>query len=223
VDASGENLHKRGYRQEISRAPLRETLAAGLLALAGYTGDAPLVDPMCGSGTLPIEAAWIAQRRAPGLLRHFAFEAWPSFDPNAYALRRAALEAKARPSTPPIVARDLNAGSLGTARRNARRAGVQDRLTLERVDALTAGPPLGTPPGLVVVNPPYGKRVGEGGELTNLYAGLGRAFRERFAGWRAAVLVPDRALEAALALEPAQVHPVDNGGIACRLVVWGPS
>ncbi|HEX8440566.1 RNA methyltransferase, partial [Archangium sp.] len=192
ADTSGEPLHRRGYRQEVSRAPLRETLAAGILVLAGYDGVAPLVDPMCGSGTFLIEGAWMSQRRAPGLSRAFAFERFPGFDAAAWAARKARVEAEALPAPRAVLrGHDINAGSLGTARRNARRAGVT--LTLERQDVRTLALPAGLGPGLVVANPPYGKRVGEAEDLPGLYRALGATFRRAFAGWRAAVLVPDDA------------------------------
>ncbi|HSP80690.1 MAG TPA: RNA methyltransferase, partial [Myxococcaceae bacterium] len=190
ADTSGEPLHRRGYRQEVSRAPLRETLAAGILVLAGYDGVAPLVDPMCGSGTFLIEGAWMSQRRAPGLGRGFAFERFPGFDAAGWAARQARARAEALPA-PRAVLRgyDINAGSLGTARRNARRAGVS--LTLERQDVRTLSSPGGLGPGWVVANPPYGKRVGEAEDLPGLYRALGQTLRRAFPGWRAAVLVPE--------------------------------
>jgi putative N6-adenine-specific DNA methylase len=217
ADTSGEPLHRRGYRQEVSRAPLRETLAAGILLLAGYDGGAPLVDPMCGSGTFLIEGAWMSQRRAPGLQRSFAFERFPGFDAADWGARKARAEAERLPaprSTPRGY--DINAGALGTARRNARRAGVT--LTLERQDVRTLAQPAG--PGLVVVNPPYGKRVGEGEDLPGLYRALGATLRRAFTGWRAAVLVPEEpGLLRALGLPEARNLPVRNGGLRCRLLL----
>jgi putative N6-adenine-specific DNA methylase len=223
ADTSGEALHRRGYRQEVSRAPLRETLAAGLLLLAGYDGGVPLVDPMCGSGTFLIEGAWLSQRRAPGLLRTFAFERFPGFDAAAWAERRARAEAEALPAPRAVLrGHDLNAGALGTARRNARRAGVS--LTLERQDVRTLVPPAGLAPGWVVANPPYGKRVGEGEDLPGLYRALGTTLRRSFAGWRAALLVPDEpTLVRALGLPEARSLPVRNGGLRCRLLLGTPS
>jgi putative N6-adenine-specific DNA methylase len=219
ADTSGEPLHRRGYRQEVSRAPLRETLAAGILVLAGYDGVAPLVDPMCGSGTFLIEGAWMSQRRAPGLTRPFAFEHFPGFDAGAWAALRAREEAGSL-AAPRAVLRghDLNAGSLGTARRNARRAGVT--LALERQDVRTLTLPAGLGPGWVVANPPYGKRVGEGEDLPGLYRALGATLRRAFAGWRAALLVPeDAGLVRALALPGARELAVRNGGLRCRLLL----
>jgi putative N6-adenine-specific DNA methylase len=219
ADTSGEPLHRRGYRQEVSRAPLRETLAAGILTLAGYDGEEPLVDPMCGSGTFLLEGGWMSQRRAPGLQRGFAFERFPGFDASGWAGRRARAEAEALPA-PRSVLRgyDVNAGALGTARRNARRAGVA--LALERQDVRTLVLPEELGRGLVVVNPPYGRRVGEAGELPGLYRALGATLRRAFKGWRAAVLVPEEAgLVRALGLAQARSLPVRNGGLRCRLLL----
>ncbi len=219
VDASGEHLHLRGYRQETGVAPLRENLAAGILALAGWTGDTPLFDPMCGSGTFLIEGALQALRRAPGLERAFASERWPCMDPEAVAAAREALRAAERAAPPaPLVGADKNAGSLGVARRNAQRAGILEHLQLSRADATAAEPPADGP-GLVVTNPPYGKRVGEERELADLYRRFGARLRECFSGWTAAVLVPDPRLEAHLGLSGAQAFALRNGGLPTRLLV----
>ncbi|RKH93352.1 class I SAM-dependent RNA methyltransferase [Corallococcus sp. AB038B] len=220
VDTSGAPLYQRGYRQEVGRAPLRETLAAGILRLAGYAGDVPLVDPMCGSGTFLVEGAWMSQRRAPGLLRTFAFQSFPSFDKAAWAHRRAEAEAEglAEPRAP-MRGYDLNAGALGTARRNARRAGVT--LTLERHDLRTLKAPPDAP-GLVVANPPYGKRVGETEDLPDLYRALGATMNGAFRDWRKALIVPeDPKLVAALGLKGARQLQVKNGGLRCLLVLAG--
>ncbi|MFL5348917.1 MAG: class I SAM-dependent RNA methyltransferase [Hyalangium sp.] len=221
ADTSGEPLHRRGYRQEIGRAPLRETLAAGILLLAGYDGVEPLVDPMCGSGTFLIEGAWMSLRRAPGLERPFAFEQFPRFEPAAWAQRQARARAELLPAPRSALhGFDINAGALGTARRNARRAGLT--LALERRDVKTLQAP-GAGPGLVVANPPYGKRVGESGELPELYRALGATLRRSFPGWRAALLVPDEAgLIRELGLRDAKSLKVLNGGLRCRLLLSAP-
>jgi len=221
VDCGGELLYRRGYRQEISHAPLRETLGAGLLLLAGYQGDGFLWDVMCGSGTLLIEGALMALRRAPGRDRTFAFKAFPSFDAARWEAALARARTGERDQAPaPILGSDLNAGALGVARRNARRAGVGEHLTLERLDAtaLKARPALG--PGLLVANLPYGKRVGDEAGLLHLYRALGQTLRTQFSGSRVALFYPQvMALETALALPSAATFNLDNGGIACRLAV----
>ncbi len=213
VDSSGELLHLRGYRQEIGRAPLRETLAAGVLRLGGYTGAGPLLDVMCGSGTLLIEGAWIALGRAPGALRHFAFESWPSHDARRWEARPRAVAGGAAPA---LIGSDLNAGALGTARRNAKRAGVFEALTLERLDATKLAVRAG-PPGWVVANLPYGIRVGERAELAPLYAGLGASLKVAAPGWRFAFLLQEG--EEALGLRIEETFEVNNGGLRCRVVV----
>ncbi|MGE6758081.1 THUMP domain-containing class I SAM-dependent RNA methyltransferase [Corallococcus interemptor] len=220
ADTSGAPLYQRGYRQEVGRAPLRETLAAGILKLAGYAGDVPLVDPMCGSGTFLVEGAWMSQRRAPGMLRTFAFQSFPSFDSQAWTRLRAEAEAGslAEPRAP-MRGFDLNAGALGTARRNARRAGVT--LTLERHDLRTLKAPPDAP-GLVVANPPYGKRVGEAEDLPELYRALGATLNGAFREWRKALIVPEEPkLVAALGLKGARSLNVKNGGLRCLLLLSG--
>jgi putative N6-adenine-specific DNA methylase len=179
----GRLLYQRGYREEIGKAPMRETLAAGMLRLAGYSGHEPLWDLMCGSGTLLIEAALIATGTAPGQL--------------GKPTRKAAALLKGT---------DLNAGALGVTRRNARRAGVVDALTLERADA-TKVKPSGAATGLLVGNLPYGKRV-ERLDLAAFTANL----RQSFGGWRFAFL-----LQGKIDLEIRQEHALNNGGLRCRL------
>ena len=221
VDSSGELLHVRGYRTEIGKAPLRETLAAGVLRLGGYRGDEPLWDVMCGSGTLLIEAAWIAMGKAPGTLRHFAFESWPSHDVKRWAARLVlsgiegprVLAAPAQ--LPLLLGTDLNSGQLGIARRNAKRAFAFEALKLERMDATKLTVREG-PVGLVVANLPYGIRVGEKSELGSLYEALGSSLKKAAPGWRFAFLLQEG--EAALGLKFDGVHEVNNGGIRCRVV-----
>ena len=214
VDTSGDLLYRRGWRKEISRAPLRETLAAGLLLLAGYDGREVLWDPLCGSGTVAIEAASLSLGRAPGLSRHFAFERWPSHDRVAWERERASAGGRPR-ARRPIWASDVNAGALGTARRNARRAGLAEVVRLFRHDATqpwSAAPP----EGLLVANLPYGKRVG--GDVKALYRALGHAFRAQ-PGWRQALLVEAAEAERWLGFAPTRVIDLDNGGLHCRLLL----
>ena len=218
ADASGEALYKRGYRQELSRAPLRETLAAGILRLAGYSGDLPVWDPMCGSGTLAIEAALIALRRAPGRLRPFGFMSWPSFNEPAWQVRVGRSRLGERVNGPPIFGTDLNAGSVGVARRNARRAGLPGHLQLERMDAREIKPPAGLTRGLVVSNLPYGRRVGAEPELEPLFRDFGQALR-RFGGWKAALLVSEGAPVEALGLGECRRVALENGGLPCALLL----
>jgi putative N6-adenine-specific DNA methylase len=213
VDSSGELLHVRGYRTEIGKAPLRETLAAGVLRLGGYRGERPLWDVMCGSGTLLIEATWIAMGKAPGALRHFSFESWPSHDAKRWESRPRVIAEPA--PLPLLLGTDLNSGQLGIARRNAKRAFAFEAIKLERMDA-TKLPVREGAPGLVVANLPYGIRVGERSELATLYAGLGASLKKAAPGWRFAFLLQEG--EEALGLTFDAVHEVNNGGIRCRVV-----
>jgi putative N6-adenine-specific DNA methylase len=221
VDASGELLYRRGWRQEVGRAPMRETLAAGMLALSGWHPEEPLWDPMCGSGTLLVEAALRARRLAPGLGRHFAFETWPGTDGAEWKTRRARAEAEARPSAPaPIYGTDVNAGALGTARRNARRAGVLDSLVLARTDIRNANPG-SMAPGLLVANLPYGKRVGSRSGMDAVFTAVAEALGQGFRGWRAALLTdePGR-VKRTLGREADTEHPLSNGGLSVTLLTF---
>jgi putative N6-adenine-specific DNA methylase len=214
LDAVGEPLYKRGWRARVGAAPLRESLAAGMLLEAGYDGSEPFLDPMCGSGTLALEAAAIAARRAPGVGRRFAFELWPGHEPARTAAVRARLGRLERAPAAPVHASDRNAGALRLARKNAAAAGLDAFIRFERSDAAALAPPAGA--GLLAVNPPYGVRLAEdaGAAWRALASLLGRLPR-----WRAVVLAPDRALERLLPRLPARVVRVRNGGLACRLLV----
>ena len=217
VDSSGELLHKRGWREESAQAPLRETLAAALLLSCGWDPSTPLVDPMCGAGTLVLEAAQLALKIAPGLAREFAFQRWPVFDAARFAARRSEAEGRRLPSLPaPIHGSDHDAAAIAAALRNAARAGLGDRVELSQRELAEVEPPSGT--GLVITNPPYGKRVGEARELRGLHQDLGRMLRRKFAGWRAALLLADPRLVHAVGLRPKKQTPLKNGGLSVRLV-----
>lgn len=217
ADSSGELLHRRGYRQATAKAPLRETLAAAMLLGAGWDGTSPLVDPMCGSGTIAIEAALIARRIAPGIARSFAFEQWPGHDAAAWRTVRTAAAAAALPSAPvAIVASDRDGGAVAATHANAERAGVAGDLTVAE-QSLSALQPLEAP-GLIVVNPPYGIRVGDKKPLRNLFAQLGNVARAHAAGWRLAILSADRDLERQVGLSFSEQWKSANGGIPVRLV-----
>lgn len=218
IDSSGELLHRRGYRLESAKAPMRETLAAAMLLGMGWTGQGPLVDPMCGSGTLPIEAALIARRMAPGRRRAFAFERWPEFAAAAWGEQRARAEAEVQPRCPcAIVGSDRDAGAVTAARENAARAGVADDVVF-REAALSAVQAEGGP-GFLVSNPPYGVRVGEERGLRDLYATIGRLVTQRFDGWTVGLLTANPRLDAATGLDWREVFRTSNGGIPVRLIV----
>jgi len=221
VDSSGPLLHRRGYRQQIAKAPLRETLAAAALLGAGWRGDVPLVDPMCGSGTIPIEAARLARLIAPGRDRGFAFLRWPEFDQQVWTKLLDDARAGELPSSPvEIAGADRDAGAIDAARANAARAGVADDIefNVQPISALTPA----EPPGLVVSNPPYGVRVGESDELRNLYAQLGNVIRRQRPGWTLALLSADRRLEQQTRLAFEERFQTRNGGIPVRLVTAPP-
>jgi putative N6-adenine-specific DNA methylase len=230
ADASGERLHRRGARLETGAAPLRETLAAGLLALAGWDPAMALCDPMCGSGTIVIEAASQALDRAPGIDRHFALEKWPLFSSEALATAAESLRAEARAQArsalaAPIVGSDRDARAVESARHNAARAGLDTLITLACRDVGDARPPAdwqpasAAGPGLVIANPPYGRRLGDPRAAVRAYRDLGRALRAHFRGWRAAVVIPQRldAAAAALRLSIDGKHPLRNGGLPVAL------
>jgi putative N6-adenine-specific DNA methylase len=218
IDTSGALLHRRGYRQAVARAPLRETMAAALLLASGWDGTAPLLDPMCGSGTIPIEGALLARRIAPGARREFAFARWPGFDRARWDALLAAARARELPTSPtPIVGSDRDEGAVAAARANAERAGVAGDVALERRAISAIEPPPG--PGWLVGNPPYGKRVGEGDDVRDFYAQLGKVARARLAGWTVALLSPDRALDRQLGLRLEERARTSNGGIPVRVVV----
>lgn len=218
ADSSGALLHRRGYRQAVARAPLRETLAAAMLVGAGYDPTRPLVDPFCGSGTLLIEAALMARRIAPGLGRAFAAEHWPETPPAAWLGARAACEAERLPrAMAPIVGSDRDAGAVEAAVANAARAGVSEDVAVQQRPLSELEAPAG--PGLLVTNPPYGIRVGERAPLRDLYARLGQVARAQCPGWRVALLSADRTLDGHTGLDFREVLRTSNGGIPVRLVV----
>lgn len=217
LDASGEPLHRRGSKQAVGKAPMRETLAALFLRQCGYGGEEPLVDPMCGSGTFVIEAAEVALGLAPGRARGFAFETLKTFDPAAWAEMRAAPVPRATPLR--FHGFDRDAGAIAASRANAARAGVDGVCDFAEQPVSALRPPEG-PPGLVMVNPPYGARLGDRTELRALYAALGRALRERFGGWRVGLVTSEPALARAAGLPFGPPGPpVPHGPLKVRLYV----
>jgi putative N6-adenine-specific DNA methylase len=221
LDSSGESLHKRGYRPIQTRAPLNEALAAALVLRTGWRGDAPFADPLCGSGTLPIEAAWIALGRPPGLTRRrFGFQGWMDFDVGLWAaLRDDARQGVRRALPAPVLGSDVRGDAVGFATRNARAAGIGHLLHFDRRDVRDFRPPEG-PPGVIVCNPPYGERIGEEKDLRGLYRLLGEVFAERCRGWTAYVFTGNPSLAAAVGLTPAEQVPLYNGKIPCRLLKY---
>jgi 23S rRNA (guanine2445-N2)-methyltransferase / 23S rRNA (guanine2069-N7)-methyltransferase len=227
IDLSGESLHRRGYRGPQVAAPLKENLAAAMLLRAGWdkllAGEEPVafVDPMCGSGSLAIEAALIAADTAPGLLRsRFGFIGWLGHDPELWQRlleEAAARRAAARCEHVRIFAYDRDEHAVAAARANAERAGVAKLLTVVRSE-LADLPAAPAPRGLLAVNPPYGERLGEQRQLGPLYELLGKKLREGYSGWHAAVLTGNPPLGRHLRLRATRTHRLFNGPIECRLL-----
>jgi putative N6-adenine-specific DNA methylase len=213
------SLHKRGYRPIQTRAPLNEALAAALVLLTGWRGDAPFADPLCGSGTLPIEAAWIALRRPPGLTRRrFGFQGWMDYDVELWtALRDEARRGVLKALPAPVLASDVRGDAVSFAINNARAAGIGHLLRVEKRDVRDFRPPPG-PPGVLICNPPYGERIGEEKNLFGLYRLLGEVFGQHCHGWACYVFTGNPRLAAAVGLMPAAEVPLYNGKIPCRLL-----
>lgn len=217
LDTSGEPLFKRGYRRDADAAPLRENLAAGLLVLAGWSPDRVLLDPMCGSGTIAIEAAMIAADRAPGLARTFGFQKLAWFDgPTWQRIRQRARDrVRAQPANATIFASDREAAALTQAQGNATHAGMASWLRFERADVLARAAPASA--GLIVTNPPYGVRLEDAKRLAAFYPRLGDALKQHFAGWTAHLLSADLRLPKLIGLKPSARTPLMNGALECRL------
>jgi putative N6-adenine-specific DNA methylase len=216
LDTSGEALFKRGWRSMAGEAPLRENLAAGIIRLSGWRPEEPLLDPMCGSGTLLVEAAAMARRRAPGLKRAFGFEKLANFDDGLWKrLRAEAAQPAARGVQPVLFGSDRDARALDAARRNLAAAGVERWVQLEQCDVLERRAPASS--GILVANPPYGERVGSAEALERFYPQLGDALKKNFAGWRCHLITADLRLAKLIRLRPARRVPLFNGALECRL------
>jgi len=217
LDTSGASLHKRGLKQAVAKAPMRETLASLFLAEAGFEGTGPVLDPMCGSGTFLIEAAEIAAGLAPGRARKFAFQNLASFDANAWDEMRSAHNSPTPSGPAHFFGSDRDQGAIRMSTENAERAGVAAFTEFACMNASEITPPDG-PPGLVIANPPYGARIGNKKPLFAAYASLGTALKERFAGWRVAIVTSDAGLAKATGLPLRPPGPfIDHGGIKIRL------
>jgi putative N6-adenine-specific DNA methylase len=229
VDASGEPLHRRGFKEAVAKAPMRETLAALFLRACGYDGKEPVLDPMCGSGTFVIEAAEIAAGLAPGRARAFAFEQLATFNAETWAETWAETQAETTagavsPPGPAFLLRgsDRDPGAVRMAGENAARAQVADICRFEPTPVKDLLRPDG-PPGLIIVNPPYGERVSNRGALVGVHRTLGQVLRERFTGWRVGLVTSESRLAQVTGLPFEPPGPfVDHGGLKIRLHQTGP-
>jgi len=216
LDTSGEPLFKRGWRAGAGEAPLRENLAAGIILLSGWKPEEPLLDPMCGGGTLLVEAAAMARGRAPGANRRFGFENLKAFSPAIWEKeKRDALKPRNAPKSLDIFGSDNDPRVLGDARRNIAGAGVDRWIKLEQVDILERPAP--APAGVMVANPPYGERIGSKEELAEFYPRLGSALKKNYPGWRCHFFTADMRLPKLMRLQPSRRVPLYNGALECRL------
>ncbi|MDB5858506.1 MAG: N6-adenine-specific methylase-like protein [Ramlibacter sp.] len=231
IDSSGEPLFKRGWREDKGDAPLKETLAAAMIAASGWNATTPLYDPCCGSGTIAIEAAQIACNIAPGLLRRFGFERLrPHAAASWQAVKAEAMAARRAPAAP-VFGSDVAFRMVDFAQRNAQRAGVADAIEFRGGDALQRMPPIDQP-GVMLLNPPYGERIEVGGiaapgrggreqaqmeEAGDFFTQLASHWKKHYAGWTAWVLSPDPKLPTRMRLKESRRVPMWNGPIECRL------
>ncbi len=214
IDSSGEGLHRRGHKQAVNRAPMRETLAALFLRQCGYRGTEPVLDPMCGSGTFVIEAGEIALGLAPGRSRDFAFMSLNTFDADGFAALKSDLEPSATECR--FFGSDRDAGAIKMSLDNAARAGVNSITQFSQLSVDQLERPDG-PTGLVIVNPPYGLRIGDRKKLYPLYQTFGQVMRSRFGGWRVGLVTADPALARACGLDFTAGPGVDNNGTRVAL------
>jgi putative N6-adenine-specific DNA methylase len=219
LDSSGSSLHRRGYRPAVGTAPLKETLAAAILEIAQWTPDLPFVDPMCGSGTLPIEASLKALNIAPGLYREFGFQTWLDFDSELWNKIEADAEAKQISNIDvPIIGSDRDVGVLQQAKMNARSWSLERyiKFTCQELSEIEAP----ADRGIIICNPPYGKRLGDEAKLGELYRLLGDIFKQRFKGWTAYILTSSKQLSKQVGLRTSSRTKVYNGTIPCTLLKY---
>ncbi len=216
VDSSGALLHRRGYRLATAKAPLRETLAAGMIMASGWDLTSPLLDPFCGSGTIAIEAALLARKIPPGRARHFAFMDWPNFDEALWKGLWDGNKARTLSSPPAIFASDRDAGAIQAARANAERAGVAEDIAFACHAVSDIRPPFG--PGWIITNPPYGVRVSSGQNLRKLYAQLGKVLRAKCPRWHLTLLCDRPGLLQSTGLRFDRGMALRNGGLRVRLM-----
>jgi putative N6-adenine-specific DNA methylase len=216
LDTTGEPLFKRGQRIAAGEAPLRENLAAGLLRLAGWVPGVPLLDPMCGSGTILLEATHMALDIPPGLARRFAFEKLKNFEPRRWRELLKGAAARQKVKTPlAIYGSDLSVDALKAARVNFLAGGLEKVVSLTRANVLEISAP--AKEGIILTNPPYGVRLGEQQALAEFYPKLGDVLKKQFSGWRAYLLSADMRLPKLIHLAASKRIPLYNGALECRL------
>jgi putative N6-adenine-specific DNA methylase len=224
LDTSGEPLFKRGWRTGAADAPLRENLAAGMLRVSGWKPGTVLFDPMCGSGTILIEAAQMVQGIPPGARRSFAFEKFNSFVPEPWQKMKAAIKPNPLPTEPTIFGSDISGDMVAMTRHNLKVAGIMFDVPLKQIEAQEVKPPT-EQPGILLTNPPYGERIGVRGDSTMpademsvaFYSALGTTLKQRFAGWTVFLFTADLTLPKLLRLKEARKTPFFNGALECRL------
>lgn len=211
IDTSGERLDRRGYRLESGKAPIRETLAAGVLEWMNWSSNEPLMVPMCGSGTFAIEAALMGQKLASGLTHKFPFLSWPQLKRKSWErMLNRAQAMKIEDVSLAVHASDINPDAIEISKRNAERAGVESLIQISRKDVLQLSCPDASTSGLIICNPPYGRRIDA--NVKNLYSALGRVFEREFKGWRMAIVSPDYHCEKALGLPVKGRLKIKHGG-----------
>jgi putative N6-adenine-specific DNA methylase len=216
VDTSGEALNRRGYRRDVGEAPLKENLAAGIVRLTGWLPGEPLLDPMCGSGTIVIEAAMAALAIPPGHARAFGFERLADYDHRVWSEVRDAARDRRKPvQRLPIFARDRYGEELKKARANLEAAGLAECVELKQADVLDSGAPAAS--GVMIANPPYGTRLGEDAALAEFYPKLGDTLKKYYAGWRCYIFSGDTRLPKLIRLAASRRTPLYNGPLECRL------
>jgi putative N6-adenine-specific DNA methylase len=220
LDSSGSSLHRRGYRSAVGDAPLKESLAAALLKMSGWTPDLAFVDPLCGSGTLPLEAAMQALQIAPGIFRNgFGFESWLDFDAELFdRLLKSAEAGERQDLTATIIGSDRDFDVIEQARSNARSSGVESYVRFMQMELADVEAP--TDSGILLCNPPYGERLGRDEDLGAFYKLLGSVLKNRFRGWTAFVLSGNKELAKSIGLRSAQRTTVYNGTLACQLMKY---
>jgi putative N6-adenine-specific DNA methylase len=216
MDSSGALLHRRGYRLATAKAPLRETLASAMVMASGWDASSPLLDPFCGSGTIPIEAALFARKVPAGYTRRFAFMGWPHFDSNFWNKLLTGAGKAISSGIPNVFASDRDPGAIQAAQANAERAGVADVIEFSCKAISAMDPPPG--PGYLVTNPPYGVRLGKRDDLRNLYAKLGNVLHTRCPRWQITMLCDSIQLIRSTGLDFDKGISILNGGLKVKLV-----